>query len=1064
MLDLQLLRGNRILVALAIGCLLVFAIFLTILTDHTVADFLLVLLALALAVAGTGLAAWMLRVSRGREVEASADIIQRIGGGDLTFHIAEIKDAVGSSAMASAIRALLLGMERTISRFGKLSSDVSRASDQISDRARTLSSSAATQLESTELTTRSVEQIDESIKAVQRNMEGLSQNAEETSTSILEMSASIEEVNRIADTLAEFVEQTSSAYEEMGASINQVASNTEAFSSFAIQTASSMVQINATTEEIGRSAKQSSDLARYVTEAANEGRQAVQRTVEGMRKIQQSVDDAKSALNMLGERSQEIGEIVRVIDEIAGQTNLLALNAAIIAAQAGERGKGFAVVADEIRDLSERTSASTEEIRTLIQNVQKGVERAIGQMNQSADRVVEGSSLTSRAEQVLDKILELTNRSNQSITEIANATEEQIRGSQAATKAIEEVTRMVQQTATATQQQSATARKVGEQTAVVRDYTKHLKRATQEQESGSQSIGRAMENIMTAVNGVADSTSVLASESAAIVAAMIAVETASRESAYVVADMNHMAGTLRQGSALLGQELERFTLPKPVRGGSITTATVLPQKLSIDPAYAQFMAFSFLQSATHDYLVRFGERADLMPALAERWDVLEHGMKYRFHLRAGTRFHNGRPITATDVKRSFERLASPAINSPSKWIFLNVKGGPEFIEGKTNSISGLVVVDDRTFEIQLSEPLAFFLLLLSMPETGIIPVEEATDLERFRLHPVGAGPFVVEEADETHVRMRRFASYYVSDEPRIDELTFRTDMKSFNDFSDAFLRGEVDIAHRIPLKVVAELRKDPEYAPYLLDTINLHTSYISYDCSSPPFDRVEVRQAVNHAVDRERINQEVFSGLAVTAKSLLPPGLLGYDPRLRGYAYDPEKARALLRQAGYATGFSLDYWTWDTDEFNNTGVMPRVIEDLAKVDIRVTVKTASAADARKNHWRTNHGAIFAGNWFADFPDPDNFFFIFFHSDSNREPGMFYSSPQLDTKINLGRKVIDLERRAQIYRELNDEILREAPMLFLFHDRFFALHRPDVRGVRTYLVPPPIRYHDLWIES
>ena len=134
-----------------------------------------------------------------------------------------------------------------------------------------------------------------------------------------------------------------------------------------------MIEMNATTEEIGKSAKSSAELARYVKDAANEGRLAVSGTVEGMRKIQVAVDEAKLALGELADRSEEIGEIVRVIDEIAGQTNLLALNAAIIAAQAGERGKGFAVVADEIRDLSERTSVSTDEIRTLISNVQRAV-------------------------------------------------------------------------------------------------------------------------------------------------------------------------------------------------------------------------------------------------------------------------------------------------------------------------------------------------------------------------------------------------------------------------------------------------------------------------------------------------------------------------------------------------------------------------------------------------------------------------------------------------------------------------------------------------------------------
>ena len=151
-----------------------------------------------------------------------------------------------------------------------------------------------------------------------------------------------------------------------------------------------MVEMNATTEEIGKSAQAIGGAGAYVKDAANEGRVAVSGTVEGMRKIQVAVDEAKVALGDLAERSQEIGEIVRVIDEIAGQTNLLALNAAIIAAQAGERGKGFAVVADEIRDLSERTSVSTDEIRTLIQNVQRAVDRAAEQMTISSDRVFDG--------------------------------------------------------------------------------------------------------------------------------------------------------------------------------------------------------------------------------------------------------------------------------------------------------------------------------------------------------------------------------------------------------------------------------------------------------------------------------------------------------------------------------------------------------------------------------------------------------------------------------------------------------------------------------------------------
>src|SRR6266849_4001802 len=376
---------------------------------------------------------WLRRVM-GRRDEA-INFLDRIATGDLALSAREIVEATRSERMAGSLRALVSNLERTIRRFGQLAADVVTASQQISGRSRVLARSAAEQLVSTETTSGSVSQIDRSIANVRSSMEDLSANADETA----------------------------SAIEEMIVSINQVATNTDSFSSFAIETASSMVEMNATTEEIGKSAKQTSELAKSVKEAASEGRQAVSGTVEGMGRIEAAVAEAKKALNELAERSEEIGEIIRVIDEIAGQTNLLALNAAIIAAQAGDRGKAFGVVADEIRDLSERTSLSTDEIRTLIGNVQRSVESAAEQMSVSALRVSDGVRLTARAEQVLQKILDLTAKSTSSIAGIARATEEQARGSAAATTAIEQVTKMVQQTATATQQQSQTSRKVGEQ-------------------------------------------------------------------------------------------------------------------------------------------------------------------------------------------------------------------------------------------------------------------------------------------------------------------------------------------------------------------------------------------------------------------------------------------------------------------------------------------------------------------------------------------------------------------------------------------------------------------------
>ncbi|HVS31577.1 MAG TPA: ABC transporter substrate-binding protein [Thermoanaerobaculia bacterium] len=1006
---------------------------------------------------------WIRRDTARRE--STIQLLNRITSGDLSVSGREILRATHSARMAAALRALASNLERTIRRFAQLSQDVTRVTEQLSSRSRVLARSATDQLQSTVSAAASVNQIDTSINAMRRSMQELSSNAEETSTSILEMSASIEEVTRIADTLSEFVDQTATAFEEMSASITEVAANTENFSSFATETASSIVEMNATTSEIGRSARESSQLAGYVRDATSEGRSAVEGTVDGMRKIQQAVDEAKIALGELAARSQEIGDIIRVIDEIAGQTNLLALNAAIIAAQAGERGKGFAVVADEIRDLSERTSVSTDEIRTLIENVQRSVERAAEQMNISADRVSDGVSLTARASLVLDKIRDLTDRSTSSIQEIARATEEQTRGSAATTAAIEEVTKMVQQTASATQQQSQTARKVGEQATMVRDTTRHLKRAMTEQAHGSVSISKAMQNISGLVQSVLEATSVLAAESAAIVKSMDMVQRGSEESSFGVSDLARMSNALTHESSLLNQELSRFSLPLPREGGRITTALLLWQTLTVDPIHATAAVLGFLAKSIHAKLVAFGEGAELMPELAESWETLDQGRRYRFHLRRNVRFHNGRLFEARDVYESFLRLLLPASRTSSNWILRSVRGAEEVINGRSRELKGVVVVDQHTVDIQLDEPLAFFISLLSMHECSIVPVEEAGDPERFRLRAPGAGPFrVVEAVEGRHVQLERNRDYFVVGRPLVDELRFRLDLTSGREVAEAFLRGELDVAHGIPLGIVNDLKNDARLAPYLLTSIQLHTSYLGFDNSTAPFNRAEVRQAVSHAVDRQRINEQVFANLGAIASGLLPPGLLGYDASLRGTQHDPDRSRSLLKQAGLENGFTLQYRTWDTDEFNNTGIVPLIIEDLAQIGIRVNVTRHPASDARSPLARPGHGNLFLGNWYADFPDPDNFFFIFFHSLSTSIPGLYFHSAEVDRKIEHARRTNDIEGRASTYRELDAMVVRDAPVVPLFHERLFVLHRPNVRGVRTSLVPPPVRYQEIWVEE
>jgi len=210
--------------------------------------------------------------------------------------------------------------------------------------------------------------------------------------------------------------------------------------------------------------------------------------------------------------------------------------------------------------------------------------------------------------------------------------------------------------------------------------------------------------------------------------------------------------------------------------------------------------------------------------------------------------------------------------------------------------------------------------------------------------------------------------------------------------------------------------------------------------------------------------QWLRDGLGVVAEGLLPPGLSGFDPALRAPEHNVEAARALMARAGYAGGFDIEYRSWDSDEFRNSGLLDLVIEDLRAIGIRIRVAMHSATDARAPLANRAHGQIFCGNWYADFPDPDNFFYVFFHSDSTAIPGVNFHSAELDRKIVAARHSNESEQRSAIYRELDEMVVRDAPVAPLFHERLFVIHAPGVRGVRMSLVAPPVRYHNVWCEQ
>ena len=465
---------------------------------------------------------------------------------------------------------------------------------------------------------------------------------------------------------------------------------------------------------------------------------------------------------------------------------------------------------------------------------------------------------------------------------------------------------------------------------------------------------------------------------------------------------------------------------------------------------------------------------ELVPSLAEKYTISEDGKTYTFNLRKGVKFHNGRPLTSVDVKYSLERAVNPATQSPGSGYFSAIVGYDELSAGKATEFSGISTPSDDVVEIKLSRADATFLYSMSLHFASVVPKEEVEKAGAdWGKQPVGSGAFkFVEWIPGQHVILERNKDYWLSGVPYLDRLTFEFGQ----DPTVSVLRlkkGEIDVAgDGVPPAQFAAVTTDPSTKDLVAMGDWLQTAFITMNVTQPPFDKVEVRQAVNMAINRDRIVR-LINNRANPTLQVLPPAMPGYDPEYKGYGNDIERAKKLLADAGYPDGFDTELYAMNVDP--HPRIAQAIQQDLAAIGIKAEIRSLAQGEVIGAGGSGKAPMIWSGGmgWLTDFPDPAGFYSAILGCAGTSEGGWNwakYCNKEIDAraaKADSMTKPDQAAARIAEWQSIFQDVMKDAPWAPVYNEKHITFHSDRIGAEPSVFVDPfdtPLNYRYIYAMS
>ncbi|HVI89540.1 MAG TPA: ABC transporter substrate-binding protein [Dongiaceae bacterium] len=502
---------------------------------------------------------------------------------------------------------------------------------------------------------------------------------------------------------------------------------------------------------------------------------------------------------------------------------------------------------------------------------------------------------------------------------------------------------------------------------------------------------------------------------------------------------------------------------EPKQGGAmiVTFHDDIP---TLDPAIGyDWKNWSMIKSVFDGLLDYKPGTTEIVPDLAESYNISDDGLTYTFKLHHGVKFQNGRELKAADIKYSIERAVNPKTQSPGASYFGSIKGYDDVSGGKATDLSGITTPDDYTVVVQLSHPDATMLHVFAINFAYAVPKEEVEKYGAdFGHHPVGTGAFKLAEwTSGQKIVFERNKDYYKAGLPYLDKITFELGQDPVVALT-RMQKGEIDIpGDGIPPAKFVEVTHDASLKDQIIAADQLQTGYVTMNVNIKPFDNVLVRQAVNMAINKARI-VKLINGRGTVANQPLPPAMPGYEKDYQGYKYDVAKAKELMKQAGLANGFETDLYVMNTDP--QPKIAQAIQADLKAIGIKANIKsqdmgTVIAAGGKKD------GApmIWSGGmaWIADFPDASNFYTAILGCGGAVDGGWnwsWYCNKALDDRADKANAITDPAKQADRNAEwgkIFEEVMKDAPWAPIFNEKAYVIHSKRIAGKDNSVFIDPI---------